>query len=168
MASTYEPIATQTLGSAAASVTFSSIPSTYTDIVLVCNGLIVTNGETPAIQFNTDTGSNYSWTQLLGNGTAASSSRSGTGSSLTLIPSSWTAGWSSTNNNTSIFNIQNYSNTTTYKTVLAKNANATSGIAATVGLWRSTAAIATITVLGTSSSNLASGASFTLYGIKAA
>jgi hypothetical protein len=38
MAITYEPIATTTLGTAAASVTFSSISGAYTDLVLVCNG----------------------------------------------------------------------------------------------------------------------------------
>jgi hypothetical protein len=58
---TYEAIATQTLGSAAASVTFSSIPGTYTDLVIVCTPLRVTAGaEELVFQFNSDTGSNYS------------------------------------------------------------------------------------------------------------
>jgi hypothetical protein len=73
---TYEAIATQTLGSAAASVTFSSIPGTYTDLVLVVAGTLTTGTENIVMQFNGDTGSNYSVTSLLGDGSTASSFRS--------------------------------------------------------------------------------------------
>jgi hypothetical protein len=73
---TYEAIATQTLGSAAASVTFSSIPSTYTDLVLVCNFETSSNAIAGVyIQFNGDTSTNYSSTNLIGNGSTAESSR---------------------------------------------------------------------------------------------
>ena len=71
---TYTPIATTTLGSATGAVTFSSIPSIYTDIVLVCND--IRNGAAvTAIQLNGDTGTNYSQTLVAGNGTSAVSSR---------------------------------------------------------------------------------------------
>jgi hypothetical protein len=68
-----------------------------------------------------------------------------------------------------IINIQNYSNTTTYKTALLRSNLATGtypGVDAFVGLWRSTSAITSITILP-ASNNLLSGSTFTLYGIKA-
>ena len=71
--STYTKIASTTLGTAAASYTFNSIPSTYTDLVLVANIQQVTNGEDVAIQFNTDTGTNYSRIYVCGSGSSAHS-----------------------------------------------------------------------------------------------
>ena len=72
--STYTPIATTTLGSAAADVTFSSISSAYTDLFLAinCGAAGVTD---MGIRFNSDTGSNYSLTYIRGTGSAASSGR---------------------------------------------------------------------------------------------
>jgi hypothetical protein len=74
--STYTPIATQTLGSAAASVTFSSIPQGYTDLILVCSPVSTTGSNTFMwIRYNSDTGSNYSLTSMRGNGSTATSFR---------------------------------------------------------------------------------------------
>ena len=64
MPNTYEPIATNTLGSAASSVTFSSIPSTYTDLIVVMNYANSTGLADVFFRFNGDTGSNYSDTIL--------------------------------------------------------------------------------------------------------
>ena len=169
MPNTYTLLETITVGAAtASSVTFNSIPQTgYTDLVLVCNGLVTANTETPAIQFNTDTGQNYSWTTINGNGTTAVGAQSNNPSQYVLIPASWTSGWSSSNNNTAIFNVQNYSNTTTYKTALARNTNPSGVTSATVGLWRNTATITSIVVLATNTT-FQTGATFNLYGITAA
>ena len=83
MAITYEPIATTTLGTSASSVTFSTIPGTYTDLVLVVAGTsAATNGN--EMQFNGDTGNNYSFTLLYGTGSAAVSSRNSNISLLML------------------------------------------------------------------------------------
>jgi len=74
--STYTPIATTTLGSTTASYTFSSIPSTYTDLVLVVIGeayFTSTNYINTGVQFNSDTGSNYAAHYLIGNGSSVSS-----------------------------------------------------------------------------------------------
>ena len=163
--STYTPIATTTLGSAAASYTFSSIPSTYTDLVLIFNG---TNNQAIntadfTLNFNGDSGANYSRTWLGGNGTSAASNRS-TGS--TLIYTTF-YGAPSTSQSNVIVSFQNYSNTTTYKTVLARTTNAASGTDATVGLWRSTAAISSILITNTVGT-FSVGSTFTLYGIAAA
>ena len=157
---TYTQIASTTLGSASASVTFSSIPSTYTDLVLVVNGA-GSSGSTSNIlvQVNGDTAGNYSWTRLLGDGTSASSSRASTQGAIGT-------GDTSTDRFVNIINFQNYANTTTNKTTLARS-NSQSYVSTYVGLWRSTAAINQI-VYYISGQNLASGTTASLYGTTAA
>lgn len=166
--STYTPIATTTLGSAAASYTFSSISGSYTDLVLVIAGTVTSNGSGVVARFNSDTGSNYSVTSLRGTGSAASSSRA---SNQTYAWLSYGDGFSSTEQCNLLAQIQNYSNSTTFKTVITRqnNANGSSGagVEATVNLWRSTSAITSVTLL-CDSGNLNTGMTLTLYGIAAA
>lgn len=167
MPSTYEPIATYTLGSTATSYTFSSIPSTYTDLVLVANVQLTSSGQSLLYQFNGDTGNNYYLTILKGNGTSATSDQR---SSVSYqLAAGWDAGLpTSTSFATAIINISNYSNSTTYKTSLALGSNAAGGdVTRTVNIWSNTNSITSITVY-TGIGNIASGSNFTLYGIKAA
>lgn len=166
MASTYTPIATQTLGSAAASVTFSSIPSTYTDLVLILNGYNATvDNASPRIRFNSDAGANYSETSLYGDGTSAGSTR---GSNDNQLYAGYQRGWSTTSTNraTNIVQILNYSNSTTKKTMLSRANVGNSIVESIVGLWSSTAAISQIDVFA--AGTFAAGSTFSLYGIKAA
>ena len=167
MAITYEPIATTTLGSAAATVTFSSISGSYTDLVLVCNGGVTTASANAHLRFNNDTGSNYSDTNLTGSGSAASSSRSTNQTSIIL--NSYGYPENDMNWNCLAY-IMNYSNTTTYKTLLSRSNQADNGVSALVGLWRSTAAITSIDIISifSGSPQFSIGTTFTLYGIKAA
>jgi hypothetical protein len=167
MPSTYEKIATTTLSSAVASYTFSSISGTYTDLVLVANVQLTSSGQSLLYQFNSDTATNYSLTILKGNGTSATSDRRSTINYQ--IGAGWDAGLpTSSSFATAIINIQNYSNTSTYKTSLARGSNAAGGdVTAAVNMWRNTAAITSLT-LYTGSGNLATGSTFTLYGIKSA
>jgi hypothetical protein len=159
MASTYTPIATATGNGSSATITFSSIPSTYTDLILVQTGASSTSSQVIEVRFNNDSGSNYSRTYILGNGTGASSGRD---SGVTSI----LAGLVEANTNT-IMQIQNYSNTTTYKTCLVRSNVINTFTAAVVGLWRSTAAINRLDIfVGTG--NWPTTSTFTLYGIKAA
>jgi hypothetical protein len=161
--STYEPIATQTLGSAASSVTFSSIPSTYTDLVIICNFGGSSGGQDFTFRYNGDTGSNYSDTRMYGDGTNAISNRN---SSATRITAD-SVGVSTSLQAFDTIQIFNYANTTTYKTCLVRVADAAKSTEATVGLWRNTAAITQVD-LAMTAGNLLSGSTFTLYGIKAA
>ena len=165
MPSTYTPIATQTLGSSATSVTFSSIASTYTDLVVVMAVLPTGSlGYAPWFQFNSDTGSNYSFTYLTGDGSSATSGRQ---SNQTKGYVGYSIGLSGSSN--TIAHIQNYSNTTTNKTYIDRineTAGSFPGAGATVGLWRNTAAISTIKIGTDGTFN--TGSTFTLYGIKAA
>jgi hypothetical protein len=162
MAKTYEPIATYTAPSAQASYTFTSIPSTYTDLFIVASGLA--SGNTGVgMQFNADTGNNYSATFLEGNGTSATSERQ---SNTNYIRVAWNALWDTSSVSNLEINIQNYSNATTNKTSLNRANNAGRVTGATVGLWRNTAAITSVK-LEAVSANFATGTTFTLYGIKA-
>lgn len=160
--STYTPIATTTLGSAATSYTFSSISGSYTDLVLVFAGTMSAPDDL-GIRFNSDTGSNYSTTILGGNGTTAFSTRVSTQTQGYL---DW-AGLTTAQGN-AIVQIQNYANTTTYKTYLSRFNQAARGTDACVGLWRSTAAITSVTIKAVGANNIAAGSTFTLYGIASA
>jgi hypothetical protein len=162
MASTYEPIATTTLGSTTASVTFSSIAGTYTDLVIVCGNLkYVTGDDDGYVRFNGDTGNNYSWTQLNGSGSLATTNRNSNTFGIRSIN-----GMDTTNVGTAIINVQNYSNTTTYKTTLSRHSTDFAG--AFVGLWRNTAAITSVTIVNVGAGGFATGSTFSLFGIKAA
>ena len=171
--STYTPIATTTLGSAAADVTFSSISGSYTDLVLVSNyaGSVNDVGFDLRVgNSSLDTGTNYSRTVLNGDGTSAQSSRSTSQSSIGLV---YNYGNSTTLNkpNFQITNLMNYSNTTTYKSILIRSRgtrdNDATDTTAIVGLWRSTSAINIIRIYP-ASGNILAGSTFTLYGITAA
>jgi hypothetical protein len=159
MPSTYTPIATTTLGSAASSVTFSSISGSYTDLILVANYTGSVSDQFLNIQFNSDTGSNYSNTNLFGDGSSATSNRN---SNATAVRAAF---YGSAQSNF-IANVMNYSNTTTNKTVVSRD-NTNTFVVSRVNLWRSTSAITSM-VLAMSSGNIASGSTFTLYGVKSA
>ena len=165
MPATYDPIATQTLVSAAASITFSSIPATYTDLVLIIIPAATTGNPDINLQFNSDTASNYSVTSLSGNGSAASSTRASTQTSIKIDQIATLDG--TLGNSNYIVNVMNYSNTTTNKTVINRTNRAGVGVDAAIGLYRSTSAISSIDVKA-SSSTFIIGSTFTLYGIKAA
>lgn len=156
MTSTYEKIATATFSSVT-DFTFTSIPATYTDLVIAFNGTAsgVTN---LSMQFNSDSGSNYSYTYLLGDGSSAAGGRNSNETSgyLTAIYT----GRTQVN-----IAVQNYSNSTTYKTYLARLSDASAQTSAMVGLWRSTSAISSIKIIKLSSGTMTGNA--TIYGIKA-
>lgn len=163
MATTYEPIASQTLGASAASVTFSSIPGTYTDLVLVCmiksTGAASSSGGTA--RFNTDSGSNYSHTILYDVG----SIRGANNDRVRMFGDIPTGAFAN-----AIVQIMSYANTNVNKTFLSNYGEAGSGISRIVGLWRSTAAITTVTLYSNDggADSFASGSTFSLYGVKAA
>ena len=159
MASTYEPIATTTASGSVSSITFSSISGSYTDLVLIFDGKTSTASEW-GLRFNSDSGNNYSSTWVAGSSGVAQSSRYSNTNFATLS-------YIRTDKTMSIAHIQNYSNTTTYKTVLARTSE-TGGVWGLVSLWRNTSAINEITVVNTGSYNFSNISTITLYGIKAA
>ena len=155
------PIATTTLGSASGSVGFSSIPSIYTDLILVANTKLNSGTDTVKLYLNSDDNPVYSSTRLKGNGTSATSTRtsnqygSGGGAPFGEVTTEW---------GNFIISIQNYSNSTTYKTALTRTSFASNAAFASVVLYRSTSAITSVNVNMNTGSFVADSA-FTLYGI---
>ena len=161
---TYALIESQTLSSGISSVTFSSIPATYMDLIIVMRAKCATADANISLQFNADTASNYSYTFLDGNGSAAFTSR-GTNQTSGAVDN---YGQIQQNfNSNDIINIFDYSNTTTYKTYTSRANNGGTGIDAIVGLWRSTSAINSVKLICSGSRNFDIGSTFKLYGIQA-
>ena len=166
MASTYTPIATTTLGSAQSTVTLSSIPSTYTDLIIISQPKSTAAEGIVYIQFNSIGGTSYSSTYLYGSGSSASSGRR-TNSGLGVIAENAYA-TSTAGNTTFVTQIMNYSNTTTYKTWLSRgNRIDAQGVEAMVGLCRDTSAISSVS-FAIGGTTFAAGSTFTIYGVKSA
>lgn len=164
--STYSTIATYTATGNIADYTFSSIPGTYTDLIITGSGITCSLTQTMYMRVNGDTGSNYSFTYINGNGTsvsggASSNTAAGLQLGLSLV------GMSSTN--PAMFNafINNYANTNTFKACCSRAGLSNAETESSVSMWRSTSAITSLT-LRPSSGNWQSGTTFTLYGITAA
>ena len=165
MANTYTLIEAKTLGSAAASVTFTAIPSTYTDLVLLTSIRASSGGGISAgLRFNGST-SNYSERLLYGTGSSAASANASTTSIqwANLGNATTTA---STFSNCKIY-IPNYSGST-FKSVSTESVSENNGTAADiyvdVGLWSDTVAITSLT-LTASTPDFATNSTFYLYGI---
>ena len=164
MPATYEPIATTTLGSAAASIAFTSITSAYTDLRLVVTSLASASTIGGMIQFNSDTGSNYSYTRLTGNGTAASTTRV---SNFTQLNTAFSGNATTTIPMLQTVDIFSYAGSTN-KTALVtsqSDQNGSGAVERSCGLWRNTAAITRIDIFPNSANNFATGTTATLYGI---
>jgi hypothetical protein len=165
MTATYEKIATNTVsGTSTNTVTFSSISSAYTDIFAIASVATISGTASYLdMRFNSDSGTNYSAITMYGNpaGSANLTGRTGVPCGITDITNA------ANTFNTFLVNVMNYTNTTTFKTALCRSEHASNNVVgASVGTWRNTAAINTITfVFG--SGNFRAGSIFTLYGIKA-
>ena len=154
---TYDLIASNVLTSSAASVTFSSIPATYRDLVLVADALS-TSSTALEIEFNSDSGNNYYIVQMHGDGSSAAS---GTETWSAFYPY---AGVTNTNRMLAVVQIMDYSATDKHKSILARSNRADQRVAANAGRWANTNAITSIK-LTASGHSLASGTTFYLYGI---
>ena len=168
MAKTYTPIATNTISSPTAGITFSSIPQTYTDLVLVvsANGSRASLGGDIRCQLNSDTGTNYSYTLLQGIGSSVWNERASDQTYANLANNIGIPG--SVNYTPTIMNFMSYSNTNANKTILTRHSGFVSGnVQARITLWRSNAAISTIYLWNEAggTNNFNPGTTFTLYGI---
>jgi hypothetical protein len=168
MAYTYDSIATTTTTTASPAVTFSGIPQTYTDLILVMslrqNSTATSFGT--GIRFNSDTGSNYSRTVLYGAGAGAVAFRE---TNQTRFFCS-TGGTIANQFNLIRLNIMNYVSSTSYKSFAVINDDLADVASLSSGLWRSNNAITslTITPYDDNATGFATGCTFTLYGIKSA
>jgi hypothetical protein len=152
-------------GSSTNTINFNSISSAYTDLVLVTD--LTTTGAGASyyclMRFNSDSGANYSLTNLSGDGSTAISNRN---TNQTGVYTSY-AQITNPDRVISNINIQNYSNSTTFKTTLVRsNSVGQTSVSTMVCPWRNTNAITSIT-LTTSANNFGAGSTFSLYGIAA-
>lgn len=171
METTCKLIAKNVLGSDTATVTFSSIPGTgYTDLMLLCSSRTDrgNNGDAIVLQFNADTGNNYSTRTLYGTGSSAVSATYTSQSGIYLVQAA-----TGNNDTASTFGnseayIPNYAGSTnksvSHTGVTENNATA-AYMSADAGLWSSTAAITSLLVKPFNGTNFKSGSSFYLYGI---
>lgn len=166
MAVTYEPIATSTLGSATATITFSSIAATYTDLRLILTGSVTTGTIIPDLIFNGVTTTTYSYTSLSGQGTAAST---GTISNQANIDLGYQTGFVAGTISSISIDIFSYAGSTNKTCLVATSMdkNGSGAVERIVGLSRNTAAITSVTLTAPSGTFI-EGTTATLYGIKAA
>jgi hypothetical protein len=162
----YESIATVTVGSGGTTnIDFSSIPSTYKHLQLRL--LIQEPIDTVALQINSDTGNNYSWHSLLGDGGAVAV---GAASTTNMIYTATTYGTSGSSFAVAVIDILDYADTSKNKTVRSLTGNDNNSSFSKVGLysglWQSTSAITAIRVRSRTSGTIAQYSQAALYGIK--
>ena len=165
--STYIPLATSTVsGSSTSQVIFSSISASYTDLIVVVDGRFNAT-DNITMQFNSDTGTNYSMVWAYSNGIP----NSNYGCDKATSRSNFffdQRGYPDANNCLLTFYVMNYANTNVYKTVLGKTGNPNNGITMGTAVWRSTSAVNSIRLYTAGASNWQAGSILTLYGIAAA
>jgi hypothetical protein len=162
----YDSISTVTVGGTAlASITFSSIPATYKHLQVRFSCLTTSNGASPLVQFNSDTGSNYSNHSLYGTGAAAGTGYNASNTGMYIAGSN--VGTHTANPTVGILDILDYKNTlknTTIRGLTGSDRNGSGEITLISGAWYNTAAITTLTI-SVSSNTFSQYSSFALYGI---
>lgn len=165
----FDSIATTTLSGNSTSFTFSSIPSTYKHLQLRCFLKPGSGDNDILLQFNGDTGSNYSYHTLFGTGSATGADGSANQTFIYLARAFNTANVGAG----AIVDILDYANTNKYKTarILAGFEDNTShpgyrDVGLYSGSWRNTTAISSITISVASGFSLGQYTSVALYGIK--
>ena len=166
----YESIASTTVGAGgAANVSFTSISSTYTHLQLryIVRSTQAATETGINVRLNSDTGSNYAWHYLFGDGASVAASAGATQTSLNFVN---VAGANATASSfaVGVLDILDYANTSKYKTLRLLqgwDGNGSGRVNLSSGLWRSTSANNAIEFYP-SSGNWAQYSSFALYGIK--
>jgi hypothetical protein len=161
MPSALVPLANLTLGSAAATVTFSSISQSYRDLMLVATATISAGTGKVRFQINGDTASNYSTVYMSGSNYSVASS-----TSATTFIGSGAISELTTNLGQTIFHALDFSATDKHKSFLIRSNNSALGTIATMARWASTSAVTSVVVYP-STSTFAAGSSFMLYGVSA-
>jgi hypothetical protein len=157
---TYTALATVTLGSTAATVTFSNIPATYRDLILVVNSKASTTGVEGQLRFNGDSSNAYNWVRMTGNGSTTAS----TTSTLTHMPLVDAVKATTALDPIYIVNIMDYSATNKHKPILVRSNEASTGTEAFAGRWINTGAVTSVQVR-TNTGSWTAGGRFDLYGI---
>lgn len=156
---TYVALANITLGSSASEVTFSSIPATFRDLILVVDGTLTGSAVGVGLRYNSDSGSNYSSSIISGSGTSAAAA----GNASTNIAD--VAYFDNTSKMNFITQIMDYSATDKHKGLLSRSNQAGTFVLLYASRWANTAAITSVGVYALTNA-FASGATLSLYGIR--
>lgn len=154
-----------TLSQGYATITFSSIPSTYGTLLLVMSNVCQINGRELGIRFNGDTGTNYRYARLIAEGSSTFTAGTGSGTYGRI-------GDSNTSFSGNFVTIPNYTNTGLYKVAMtegtANDNSSTNNRAATyITYWDSTSAITSLSVVNEAGASFDTNSVFSLYGLKA-
>ena len=164
----YESIATTTVGAGGTStITFSSIPSTYSHLQIRYIGRNSVNNSVIKITLNSDTAANYSLHYLYGNG--ATVAAGGAASQSNMEANMAVSSYSANVFGCGVMDLLDYANTNKYKTLRVLNGfdnNGSGQVTFSSGSWRNTNAVTSITLIPNSSGNFEQYSSFALYGIK--
>jgi hypothetical protein len=171
MANSHVLIQSQTLGTSALTVTFSSISGAYRDLYLVANGISTSSATATDAYFRVNGDSTNSYTRV----TMIGSSSSPTSTSSGAISEIYMEGWSTSNPLQLQVSMLDYAQTDKHKTFLIRGGNAESGSVTytAAARWASTSAITSITLYctdqkgGGSADSWAAGSTFYLYGVSA-
>lgn len=168
----YESIATYTLSTSSADITFSVIPATYTHLqirFIARTARASFQDDNMALQINADTGANYAYHQLSGDGANATAAAVTTNTDI-RVGRITAATATSGNFGTGIIDILDYADTNKYRTVRTLSANEFNGsgtITLFSGLYQSTTAVSSIRLFSqTGANSFVQYSSFALYGIK--
>lgn len=169
----YDSLATVTLSASTSSVTFAGIPSGYKHLqirMLAKTDRATYSIDSAKFQLNGDTGSNYAWHRVLGDGSAAAAYA---GSSTAFMQADGLAAQGSNIFGAMIVDVLDYANTSKYKTARMLGGEDENGttygggvIALSSSLWQNTAAINSIKIYPGVGSNFLTYSSFALYGVK--
>lgn len=164
----FDSIATTTLTTATASITFSSIPSTYTHLQIRGIARSVGANVNITVQLNSDTGSNYTYHNIIGNGAAVTANGGASSSVLYLGFTPETASTASCFSGT-VIDILDYTNTnkyTTLRSITGSDLNGSGSVRFMSGAWLSTSAVTSVVLTISGSDSFQQYSSFALYGIK--
>lgn len=149
---TYTPLATITLGSSASSVTFSNIPNTYRDLILVVNGVASNTGD-PTIKLN-NSSADFNWSQIIGTGSSI----------ISNAVSNNSLGKYSTTRFNLIINLQDYA-ANKHKIILARSSAPGDDVRFIAMRWAQTTAVNSLTFGCAGSDTFSQSSTFALYGV---
>jgi hypothetical protein len=167
----YDSIATVTVSSPVSSISFTSIPATYKHLQIrsIARGTVAQGEMQTFYQFNSDTGSNYAYHILRGNGSAAFADGIASATSASAATRYSAANATSGIFGAGVTDILDYANTSKNKTIRnlgGVDANGSGQVYFTSGLWMNTSAITSIYIGINDGGNFAQYTQFALYGVK--
>ena len=163
MATAWKALATITLGASQTGVTFSSIPNSYRDLVVIVSGNTASSDYALNMRLNSDSSSVYSSVSIEANGASTSS----TSNTTTSMPTWNYNTFSASTVSSYIAHILDYSATDKHKTVIFRQGAASLGSATALGRYASTSAVSTVYVYAATGNQLAAGTIVSLYGVSA-